>query len=218
MSNTLLEHDAEAAANLLSMDRLTKLRRAETQEEIDAGNWFFGEFLECVAGKRGWGMQKYFQKVSTAVDRETNEALVTVSDEAFALLMLENYREKWLLRYKEACSSAAGRSRNSDKNKRIDGKYTSSINGHTEFGGWNKRGIRKFNFYCRLVEQDRLSDLAATAEAGLLTFIRDTERGKAILAKQTRRSRGSSSAGEPEEEEEEEEDHQLTTRAYMENW
>jgi hypothetical protein len=92
-----------------------------------------------------------------------------------------------------------------------------SANGHTEFGGWNKRGIRKFNYYCRLVEQDRLSDLAATAEAGLLTFIRDTERGKAILAKQTRRSRGSSS-GEPEEEEEEEEDHQLTTRAYMENW
>ena len=61
--------------------------------------------------------------------------------------------------------------------------------------------------------------MAATAEAGLLTFIRDTERGKAILAKQTRRSRGSSSAGEPEEEEEEEEEaHQLTTRAYMENW
>jgi hypothetical protein len=144
-----LEH-SEAAGNLLSMDRLTKLRRAETQEEIDAGNWFFGEFLECVAGKRGWGKQKYFQKVSTAVDRETNEALVTVSDEAFALLMLENYREKWLLRYQEACSSAAGRRRSTDKNKRIDGKYTSSINGHTEFGGWNKRGIRKFNYYCRL--------------------------------------------------------------------
>jgi hypothetical protein len=67
-----------------------------------------------------------------------------------------------------------------------------------------------------LVEQDRLSDLAATAEAGFLTYIRDTERGKAILAKQTRRSRGSS--GQPEEEEEEEEDHQLTTRAYMESW
>ena len=214
MSNTL--ENSEVAENLLSMDRLTKLRRAETQEEIDAGNWFFGEFLECVAGKRGWGKQKYFQKISTAVDRDTNEALVTVSDEAFALLMLENYREKWLLRYKEACSSAAARRGSMDKNKRIDGKYTSSINGHTEFGGWNKRGIRKFNYYCRLVEQDRLSELAVTAEAGLLTHIRDTERGKDILAKQKRRSRGSSS-GEPEEEEEEE-DHELTTRAYMESW
>jgi hypothetical protein len=48
---------------------------------------------------------------------------------------------------------------------------------------------------------------------GFLTYIRDTERRKAILAKQTRRSRGSS--GQPEEEEEE--DHQLTTRAYMES-
>ena len=63
-----------------------------------------------------------------------------------------------------------------------------------------------------------LSDLAATAEAGFLTYIRDTERGKAILAKQTRRSRGSSGQPEEEDEEEEEEDHQLTTRAYMESW
>jgi hypothetical protein len=87
--------------------------------------------LECVAGKKGWGKVKYFQTVSKAVDRKTNDILVTASDEAFALLMLENYRDKWILRYEEACSAGGGR--NTDK--RIDGKYTSSVKGHTEFGG-----------------------------------------------------------------------------------
>jgi hypothetical protein len=65
--------------------------------------------LECVAGTRGWGKEKYFQTVSKAVDRETNDILVTASDEAFALLMLENYRDKWILRYEEACSAGGGR-------------------------------------------------------------------------------------------------------------
>jgi hypothetical protein len=214
MSNTL-EH-SEAAGNLLSMDRLTKLRRAETQEEIDAGNWFFGEFLECVAGKRGFGKAEVLPESFNCSWQRDQWG---TGDSVWWSICSANFGElyrKWLLRYQEACSSAAGRRRSStDKNKRIDGKYTASINGHTEFGGWNKRGIRKFNYYCRLVEQDRLSGLAATAEADFFTYISDTERGKAILAKQTRRCRGSS--GQPEEEEEEE-DHQLTTRAYMESW
>jgi hypothetical protein len=39
--------------------------------------------------------------------------------------------QKCILRYEEACSAGGGR--NTDK--RIDGKYTSSVKGHAEFGG-----------------------------------------------------------------------------------
>jgi hypothetical protein len=177
-SDSLGDTDLEPES-LLCIDRVTKLRRAATQDEIDSANWFFAEYLECVAGKKGWGKEKYFQSVSKAVDRETNDILVTVSDEAFALLMLENYRDKWILRYEEACI-AGGRS-NTDK--RIDGKYTSSVKGHTEFGGWSRKGIRRFNALCELVEADRISEMAAAAEAGFMNYMRNTEKGMAIVAK-----------------------------------
>jgi hypothetical protein len=177
-SDSLGDTDLEPES-LLCTGRVTRLRRAGTQEEIDSANWFFAEYLECVAGKKGWGKEKYFQTVSKAVDRETNDILVTVSDEAFALLMLENYREKWILRYEEACS---GR-RNTDK--RIDGKYTSSVKGHTEFGGWSRKGIKRFNALCDLVEADRSSEMAAAAEAGFMNYMRNTDRGAALIAKRT---------------------------------
>jgi hypothetical protein len=128
--------------------------------------------------------------------------LVTVSDEAFALLMLENYRDKWILRYEEACS-ADGR-RNTDK--RIDGKYTSSVKGHTEFGGWSRKGIKRFNALCELVEADRISDMAAAVEAGFMNYMRNTEKGMSIVAKT--RTGGADN--------EEEEDEAGDDSAYME--
>jgi hypothetical protein len=65
-------------------------------------------------------------------------------------------------RYEEACSSAGG-GRNTDKS--IDGKYTSSVKGHTEFGWWSRKGIKRFNALCELMEADRISEMAAAVEA-----------------------------------------------------
>ena len=78
-----------------TMEELCKLRQPKTIREKEAFCWFFGEFLECVCGARVWGVLKFTELVSEACQKGTNMKAVTVCDEAFALLLLENYRTKW---------------------------------------------------------------------------------------------------------------------------
>jgi hypothetical protein len=79
-----------------TIEELCKLGRAETKREMEAFFWFFGEFLKSVcAGARQWGKQKERQLISNATLIGTREKIVTKSDEAFALLLYENYIDKW---------------------------------------------------------------------------------------------------------------------------
>jgi len=79
-----------------SMDTLCKLRQSQTVEEKEAFLWFAGELLECVCGKRGWGnRKKYKATISDAKSNDTGAPVVTVSDEAFALLLYDAYIDKW---------------------------------------------------------------------------------------------------------------------------
>ena len=79
---------------------LSKLRRSETEAERRAFTWFFAEFIECVSGKRAWwGKHKYTQLISEARSHEDGEKLLTVSDEAFGLLLVENYMDKWVKKF-----------------------------------------------------------------------------------------------------------------------
>ena len=80
----------------------SKLRQSETEEELEAFEWFFGDFMECVCGKRIWGIQKYQELISKARDKETGGIIVTISDEAFGLLLIDNYRAKWISKVEAA--------------------------------------------------------------------------------------------------------------------
>jgi hypothetical protein len=74
---------------------LCKLRRATTEREHKAFFWFFGTYLECVCGRRSWGKQKQYKLVSKATEEGGRGKLATKSDEAFALLLFNNYIDKW---------------------------------------------------------------------------------------------------------------------------
>ena len=79
---------------------LCKLRQSQTLEEKEAFLWFTDSLLECVCWKIAWGAKKkYRSRISDAKYDNTNESIVTVSDEAFALLFYENYINKWITRY-----------------------------------------------------------------------------------------------------------------------
>ena len=80
---------------LFTIKELCKLRQAETEREMEAFFWFFGEFLVSVCGARQWGKQKEHELISKATLMGAGKKLVTKSDEAFALLMYENYIGKW---------------------------------------------------------------------------------------------------------------------------
>ena len=153
--------------DLYTVEMLSQLRRSD---DLKSFFWFAGEFVQCVAGTRTWGNEKYLATLTGAMNTETNIPVVTTSDEAMALLLFENYRDKWIRQFKE---KARG-----EKPGRIDGKYTSSIVGHGEYAGWSKDGLAKYTSYCKLVKLDRLCDTAKTAEEGMLAFYRESVEGK----------------------------------------
>ena len=62
----------EKGKELLTIEELCKLRRAETEPEKEASFWFFGKFLSCVVGKRQWVIQKQYQLNSQATMTGSN--------------------------------------------------------------------------------------------------------------------------------------------------
>ena len=180
----------EAAMNLLktknhvdevdpppySMETLCKLRQSQTDDEKEAFIWFAGELLECVCGKRAWGTRKkYRATISDATSNDTGAAVVTVSDEDFALLLYDAYIDKWIMRYHQD-------RRGEPRSKRIVGKYTQTNGASTEYGGWGEEGIRRFNQLCEMIQDDRNSRNARDAEEWLMNSLRVQAGGGAEMA------------------------------------
>jgi hypothetical protein len=174
------------------MESLEQLRRSYkgSAEDLEAFLWFFGTFLDCVSGARAWGGQrKYVEEVSKAEIKGVGGKikLVTVSDEAFGLLLYENYVDKWIQKFQNekrslqpsAISMAEKRKSSGTK---IRGKYTKGSVGHCEFGGWSERGLRRFNELCEIADADRRDPKAQNMEAYLLQVVRETKYGKTVPA------------------------------------
>jgi hypothetical protein len=178
------------------METLLKLRISETEEELEAFHWFFGDFMECVCAKRVWGIQKYQEVISKANDPETGFMIVTTSDEAFGLLMIENYRDKWIRKAEAAKKGEVPRS-----GERFPEKYTNSKLGNSQYAGWTKKGLDKFNLFFDLVGDDRREAMAHgnVLEENFLTQMRETQRRKSVstLLLAQRESRPSDPAGLP---------------------
>ena len=155
----------EEDKELFTMEELCKLRRAETEREQEASFWFFGEFLSCVVGKRQWSVQKKYQLISQATMTGSSEKLVTISDEAFALLVYENYKDKWTKQGNEQ----PGQLVQSGK-KVIRGKFTIQNSGTCKYGGWSHDSMKRFNELYNLVVEDRACPQAATVEKEFIDY------------------------------------------------
>ncbi len=93
----------------------------------------------------------------------TVEAVATVSNEAFALLILENYWDYMELidesefntptsnkRHHEAHAEAVEQSK-----RKASGKWTSAWRGSRRYCGWDTEGLLQFNELVTIVDQDR---------------------------------------------------------------
>ncbi|MGL6009651.1 MAG: hypothetical protein ACRC1D_09370 [Culicoidibacterales bacterium] len=161
----------ESGEDFFSIEELTKLRRASTDRERNAFFWFYGTFLESVCGRRNWGKMKANDLISNATEKGGRDKVVTKSDEAFALLMFENYIDKW----KSPPGNDDDRETNErgrKKQPRVRGKYTSVKSGHCKYGGWSHAGMARFNELYKIVEMDRASSVAEAMERELLAFCR----------------------------------------------
>jgi hypothetical protein len=181
-----------------TIEELCKLRKSTTEREMKAFYWFFASFLECVCGKKAWGKAKFTSLVSLASESNNTRPakLVTASDEAFALLLFENYIDKWIemaktqTPNKEPQPEEAGDNQNKRKAaaaNRRRGKYTGAAvkSGHCKFGGWNREGMARFNELYAMVREDRTCPQANEMERNLLEFCNSTRQnadGEATVA------------------------------------
>lgn len=121
---------------------------------------FFKYFIKCVTKKN-----KYEEKLPLA---KSFEDICTVSDEAFALLLLENSWDKWMDQYnKDPSSLLPRRGRHLDKPvSKIKTKYTkgglkyeddqdTTLFSSKHNKGWSDEGIKRYNQLYELVEADR---------------------------------------------------------------
>jgi hypothetical protein len=173
--------------DFFTIEEFCKLRRATTERERRAFFWFFDSFLECVCGARAWRNAKKTMMASVARD-EHNGIIVTKSDEAFALLLIDNYLEKWkkMLEAEEQSADAepvdnmnmTGEEAQADRRQRkkvttkLPGKYTEKKSGHCKYGGWSRAGMARFNELYSLVNDDRASAQSEQMERELLAFCR----------------------------------------------
>lgn len=141
--------DDEIKTRLPTVRKMLILR-AEANGKINEDYVFFCEkFLQHVVGVNKF---KAGYKNKTAIS-----SLATASDEAFALLLLENTEIRWLDEH----------SKNPDGEKKIDEttlprtKYTSAgqnkqQRGFTKrYGGWKLEGINRYNELFDMVVEDR---------------------------------------------------------------
>ena len=168
--------------DFFTFEELCKLRRATTERERNAFFWFFGKFMDSVCGRRTWGKQKYKQLVSTACETGGQSKLVTKSDEAFGLLLFENYIDKWRMTTTVAApapgTNGTGQCE-SNKRSKLRGKYTGKKSGHCKYGGWCHEGTTRFNELYAIVGEDRASAQAAEMEKELLRYCDAQEYGNA---------------------------------------
>jgi hypothetical protein len=143
----------ELGKELFTMEELCKQRRSGTEREEEAFFWFFGTFLESVCERKYWGRQKRIELVSEATVKGGRAKMVTKSDEAFALLLYENYIDKWAAWAATPTPADVDDDDNripgdgepdapvqgKKKRPRLQGRYTCNKNGHCKYGGGEVR-------------------------------------------------------------------------------
>lgn len=128
--------------------------------------------LGHVIGKREWNMIKCFHMVS---DR------VSISDEAYTLLLLENVYEKWL----KLKPQQPG-----EKQTIVKGKYTNPEKGasNEKYKGWTVKGFERYNELYKNVERNRNQKWAKAVEMKAKEEFQGRYKGK-LIGTQIRRKK-----------------------------
>jgi hypothetical protein len=116
--------------------------------------YFCNTILECVAGKKAWKIQKKQKKIS--------KSCVTVSDEAFALLLLINSWNKFEFIADHPQCEARGELPST--------LYTEKKGRNKKMRGWSQEGINNFNHLCECVVKDRQSESGKRFETSFLKY------------------------------------------------
>ena len=151
----------------------------ELRKNKVAYTMFVKTFLKPVYSLK-WKAKQYQEDNQGVAD------MVTVSDEAFVLLALENNYERWLdiNNKSKNCYSTLKQGRSTFIDSDVMPKYTwinkkrTDIAGNEEpkanWRGWNDEGIMRFNELCKLIKEDRKKN--AKVDKGIFAELEPDDR------------------------------------------
>lgn len=127
------------------------LRRLINNSPNEDYVFFCLRFLKCIVGvstfNAGWNAHKRLSE------------LATPSDEALALLILENSEARWSQEFDLEPSAAVEAKTLLPKAKYTSSGRNGSMKGFTKkFSGWSAKGIERFNELLKLVKEDRIAN------------------------------------------------------------
>ena len=126
--------------------------------------WYYDKWLPIVAGKEWWGRDiRYYKRPIDNVDvNGVSKVAVTVTSEAFGLLVLENCWSKWraIIAWHEKHPGVPVPT-SKPQNEPFQAKWSLSRNGQVQFGGWHPDAFEAFDKYITEVEFMRDTDKAS---------------------------------------------------------
>ncbi len=175
-------------------EQFLKILRHDEDADEDLFAWYWVSLLPKVAGSAViWNDQvKYFGCISThAPPNKPREVYITPATEAFCVLVIENYCDRWPKLYKKKMKNEGKVSYikkdpvkpkpgyayiNTTKDPLFKGKWTKMDSGQEKFGGWAPEGLRKFTEYRNLNKAARKKPTTLVLETKILARIK-TEKG-----------------------------------------
>jgi hypothetical protein len=129
-----------------SLRNILLLRKLSNNSPNDDYIYFCVRFFKCIVGVQaynaGWDCDKKLSEIATP------------SDEALALLILENNEARWSQEF-DMVGSDESRVTLPKAKYTSSGRNTSMKGFTKKFGGWSARGIERFNELLKLVKADR---------------------------------------------------------------
>jgi hypothetical protein len=121
------------------LDSILEMR----ENKEDSYQIFCDHVLSQVVGKNDW---------KTRAGKEMISSIATVSDEAFAILLVENNYQVWEDDALGTCGEGG---------VKASSRYTVNGAGTKKYQGWTREGLKRFNTLAAMVHADRISNKGA---------------------------------------------------------
>jgi hypothetical protein len=148
------------------MERYEQLRKDE-----EAFCYMIETFAPPILGKL------FYKKM---VSKKEISSFLTVSDEAFILLILKNNELVWPVHAKiKACRKKNSGTNCKEKDVPPVPRYTNKrqTSGQSNRDGWSKMGLQQFSTYYKLVSDDRNTTIGKNVEEVFMQSNRETGKG-----------------------------------------
>ena len=178
-----------------NLSRTTPDQQADQEELFD----FYVTLLSAVAGSATYGEKQRRTDPISACKTQDGKTAVTISTEAFLVVMYENCYNKWLNmhKWKEVDKNPGSIPKYSRvrhaQTQDFMAKFSDTLAGNSQYGGWSREGIEKFNAYIKAFKTLRETNSEGCRAEELLSV----SRFKAAYDEERKRKRAEN--GLPEE-------------------